>query len=484
MSKLLNAFQRRHQEKLDQLERSEDEEAFLDGVLILVSDLRQAGAIVADPAERGQLRALMHFWANVAYERTGVYPDTTLLPLDPANVRPPEDLQRRAWPPLIWVLVGGAAAVIVAAGLVAIGWMSLRPQQAVEVVSAPVPMPPVRYAIIEVMTGGGVAADFFCFGTSDVIATFTLKDVRPETVWYWELQREGEVVDAQPAAAWGLEGERASLTVLTGGLQGVPPGKYDLLVYAEERVVGTRSFQVLDTPPGATNLQVTDVPPMMGGEATDKSEFDAGVKAVYLSYDYEGLCPGSRVSHRLYYRGELVQESATVWSGISRGRAQVGLQSPSGQPFLAGGYEIVTAIAGEEQGRVSFTVGGAVEEEEVVGPPAFNNITVAMGVQPDGAPILEGRPFGWGTRVVHAIFDYEGMSDGVRWSAVWARDGEEIARQDRVWNAASSGSEGTYWVTLDNAGEHIGGGSYTVALYINDQQQGAVDFQIYYEPED
>jgi len=71
MSDLLSAFQRRHQEKLDQLERGEDEEALLDGVHILVSDLRQAGATVVDPAERGQLRALVRFWANVVYGRTG-----------------------------------------------------------------------------------------------------------------------------------------------------------------------------------------------------------------------------------------------------------------------------------------------------------------------------------------------------------------------------------------------------------------------------
>ncbi len=483
MSDLLNAFQRRHREKLDQLEHGEDAEALLDGVHILISDLRQAGAAVADPAERGQLRALVRFWADVAYGRTGVYPETVLLPLDPANARPLEEPQRRAWPPLIWVLVGGAAMIVIATGLVAIGWLSSRPRENVATPPTSAPTPVVRYAIVEVMTSGGIATDPFCLGTSDIVAEFTLKGVQPEMAWYWELQRDGEVVDAQPAAAWGLEAEQVSLVILAGGAQSVAPGRYDLLAYAEGRVVGTRSFQVLSTAPNIANLQVTDIPPTMGGEVMERSAFDAGVKVLYLSYDYAGLCSGLRISHKLYRQGEVVQESVMVWSGDPQGRAQVGVQAPDGGPFLPGDYEIVVSIAGEKQARVSFTVDGAAEKV-AVGPPSFGDITIALGVRPDGAPILaQGTPFGWATRVVHAVFDYEGMGDGVRWTVVWTRDGVEVARGDYTWDAGAAESEGTYWVTLaDEAGEPLGGGSYTVTFYINGQQQSAADFRIYYQP--
>jgi hypothetical protein len=483
MSDLLNAFQRRHQEKLDQLERGEDEEALLDGVHILISDLRQAGANVVDPAERGQLRALVRLWANVAYEHTGVYPDTELLPLDPANIRPKE-IERRSWPPLIWVLVGGAAAIVIAVGLVTIGWLSSRLRESVGAPSTAAPTPAVRYAIVEVMTSGGIGTDPFCLDTSDIVARFTLKGVRPETEWYWELQREGEVVGAQPAAAWGQDAEQTSLVILAAGAQGVASGRYDLLVYAGGRVVGSRSFQVLATAPGVANLQVTDVPTTVGEGTVGQDEFDAGVKVIYLSYDYVGLCPDSRVSHKLYRQGEVVQESVVVWSGDLQGRAQVGMQAPDGRSFLPGDYEIAVSIAGQEQGRVVFTVEGAEETVAAVGPPAFGDVTVALGVQPDGKPILaQGTPFGWATRVVHAVFDYEGMSDGVRWSVVWTRNGTEAAREDYVWDAGAAGSEGTYWVTLAGEdGEPLDGGNYTVALYIEGQQQSVADFQIYYRP--
>lgn len=484
MSDLLNAFQRRHQEKLDQLKRGEDEEALLDGLQILISDLRQAGATVFDPAERGQLRALIRFWANVVYERTGIYPDTTLLPLDPANIRPPKEPERRSWPPLIWILVGGAAAIIITGGLVAIGWLSSRPQESIKTPSTPAPTPAVRYAIVDVMTSGGIATDPFCMDTSDIVAEFVLPGVQPETEWHWELQRGGEVIDAQPAAAWGLEAEQVSLVVLAGGAHGVAPGRYDLLAYAEGRVTGARSFQVLSTAPSISNLQVTDVHATMDGGVLGKSEFDAGVKVVYLGYDYAGLCPGSRISHVLYRQGEVVQESVVVWSGDSQGRAQVGMQAPDGRPFLLGDYEVVMSIAGQEQGRTSFTIGGAEEVKVVTGPPAFGDITVALGVQPDGAPILaQEEPFGWATRVVHAVFGYEGMSDGVRWSAVWTRDGTEVAREDYVWDTGTAASEGTYWITLASEdGEPLGGGNYTVTLYISGQLQNQADFRIYYQP--
>jgi hypothetical protein len=482
MSEMLDAFQRRHQEKLDQLERGGDEEAFLDGIRILIADLERAGAVVADPAGRGQLRALMRFWGSVAYERTGVYPDTALLPLDPATARAPEAPERRAWPPLLWALVGGAAVVVIAAGLVAIGWLS-RPQDNAEAPPVPTSVPSASYATVEVMTSEGMATDTFCQGVSEIVARLRLEGVRPATMWRWEVQREGEAVAAQPAAPWGQDVQHTSFHIQIGGAQGMEPGQYTLLVYADEQVVGARAFQVAGVAPRAFDLQVSDVPEAVG-VIPGESGFEAGTRVIYLSYDYEGLCPGLDVFHVLYHEGASTQEYLEVWGGAAQGWAQVSFQAPDGQPFPVGGYELAVMIGGEEQGRVSFTVGEAMEEE-VVTPPAFGDVTLALGVQPDGAPVLpaQGVPFGWSTRVVHAVFDYEGMSDGVRWSVVWTRDGAEVAREDYVWDAKVAGSEGTYWATLANEdGEPLGGGSYTVALYINGRQQSTADFRIYYRP--
>ncbi|MEA3341154.1 MAG: hypothetical protein U9R15_14415, partial [Chloroflexota bacterium] len=297
MNDLLKAFQRRHQEKLEQLQRDEVDEAFLDGLQLLIADLRQAGAAVAGPAERGQLRALLRFWGNVVYDRADVYPDTTLHPLDPGRIPPPEELARRPAPSLIWALAGGAAAIIIAVGLAGIGRLA-RPEA-----PPPTPLPAPVLFLSDVAVGAGLdssgtleeAADIFCLNTPDLAAELTLAGVQPEMEWRWELRRDGAVVADQSAAPWGEETQRVSVRLLAGGSEGVEPGQYELLVYVGERAAGVHSFRVLDTAPRVFNLRVTDAPRPVEG-AAGGGAFGDGVRVIYLSYEYEGLCPGVDVS--------------------------------------------------------------------------------------------------------------------------------------------------------------------------------------------
>jgi len=496
MSDLLDVFQRRHQEKLGQLKRDQVDEAFLDDVHALIANLRQAGAGIANPAKRGQLRALMHFWGNVVYDHTGVYPDTMLQPLDPTRAPPPEEPPRHPMPPLAWMLAGGAAVIVIAVGLVAIGWMS-RPRDGAIPTPVPTPMPtPMPAPFVSHVAIGAeldasgvlkVATDTFCLGSPEVVAEFALEGVDPGTGWRWEVQREGKVVDAQPAAPWGVE-TRHTIHVLTGGPEGVEPGQYELLIYVGEQVVGVCSFQVLDTAPRVFNLRVTDVPrpseeaPGGPGEA-DENKFEPGVRVIYQSYEYEGLCPGLDVSHTLYREGEPIQESQHTWSGTSQGQMQVSFQAPDGLPFPSSDYELAVAVAGEEQARVGLTIG---EVALVEVPPAFGNVTIALGVQPDGTSVLTAldNRFDWNTKVVYTIFDYAGMGDGLRWAAVWRRNGQEVAREEHFWNVETAGTEGTRWAAYyDQRGVVLPGGNYSVTLSIENVVQRTADFNIrYYVP--
>jgi hypothetical protein len=486
MSKLLDAFQRRHQEKLDQLERGEDAEALLDGVHILIDDLRQAGAVVADPVERGQLRALLRFWGSVACDRAGVYPDAALQPLDPANVRPSGEPARRALPPLNWMLIGAAAALVIAASLVAIVSLS-RPRDGGEPPPTPTPAPSASYATVEVMTGEGMVADVFCPGTGQVLAQVALAGAQPETVWRWELQREGERVAAQPPAPWGQAGEQRSFPVLGGEGQDIGPGQYVLLVYAGERTVGARAFQVLVAAPRVSGLRVTDDPDL-AGEGPGDGRFEASTQAVYVSYEYAGLCPGIELSLALYRQGELVQESVEAWRGVSQAQAQVTFRAAEGGSLSPGSYEAVVAVGGAERARASFAIGETTEKvEPTLVPPAFGAITLALGVQPEGTPFLTepDNRFDWNTKAVYAVFDYSGMRDGLAWTAVWMLDGEEVARQEATWDVSVSGAEGTAWAAYyDESRWVLASGSYTVTLYVDGVKQQSASFEIVaYEPE-
>ena len=469
MSDLLKTLHRRHQEKLERLQRSQMDEALLDEVQLLVADLRQAGVGVADPAERGQLRTLMHFWGSIVYEYTGVYPDTMLRPLDPARAVPPaEELTRRPFPPALWILVGGAAAIILAVGLVAIG----RLAQPVEPPPAPAVATLAGYVTVE------MAADTFCANVSEVVAEFTLVGLEPEIEWRWELEHDGEIVAGQPAAPWGGKAQQTA-TLLPSGSASLEPGRYELLVYVGQQVVGTRSFRVLDAPARVFDLRVSDVPGPAAGA------FGDGIRVLYASYEYEGLCQGVEVAYTLYRAGEPIQERVETWSGAAQGEGRVSFQASGDLPFPAGDYEVAAAIEGKEQARVTFAVG---EESpvEVTPAPAMGDITIALGAQPDGEPISAApdNALDWNTKVVYAIFDYVGMRDGLRWMAVWMRNGQEAAREEHFWDVEADGTEGTRWVAhYDELGRVLSSGSYSVTLYIDNVAQSAADFRIlYYVP--
>jgi len=488
MSGAFDTLQKRYQVLVARQESGEVGQEFPEDVKAFIADARQAGKSVADLNERSQLRAWMRFLADSVYDATGVYPDVTLQPLERGQLVGPQ-AERKEKPspafPLVWMLVGGAALVVIVVGLVLIGnsWKLVGTVAR----ETPTPLPPPLVGHVAVGAGldaGGVlevAADAFCLGTPEIVAELTLKGIQPETEWRWEVKRGDAVVAAQPAAPWGEGAQPITIRTLTGGPEGVAAGQYDLLVYAGGRVVGTRSFRVLDAAPRVFNLRVVDVPEP-AGETAGENKFSSGVRVIYLSYEFEGLCPGLAVSHTLYHGEEPIQERAEAWSGAPQGQALVSFQAVGDLPFSAGDYEAAVAVAGQERGRARFMV-GEVTTETAAAPPAFGDVTVALGVQPDGTPILtaSGNRFDWNTKAVYAIFDYVGMRDGLEWMAVWARNGNEVAREERFWNVDTGGTEGTRWVAYyDERGQVLAGGTYSVTLYLEDVAQRTADFQILY----
>lgn len=69
-----------HQELLTRYEQGERGEALVQAALAYIEAARQAAEHIAAPRDRDQLRANLRFWAAFVFERTGTYPDTTLLP--------------------------------------------------------------------------------------------------------------------------------------------------------------------------------------------------------------------------------------------------------------------------------------------------------------------------------------------------------------------------------------------------------------------
>ncbi len=487
MSDLFDTLQERYQTLVARKEKGETRKEFPEDVSVFIADAQRAGAAIADVSERSQLRAWMRFLANILYDATGTYPDTSLQPLAHGQLIDSR-LERREKPaplsPLAWALIGGAVLVIVALFLT----VALRSEGEV---ATPSPLPTAtstvgpavaaQAAVGERLTEEGTLAhsgDTFCLGISEIIAEFTLDGMPPETKWYWEVQRDDEVVATQPEVPWGRSEGHVTVPVLRGGPEGVEAGDYRLLIYAGGEVVSTIPFRVLETPPRISNLRVSDVPEPASAA---NEPFAPGVRVLYLSYEHEGMCQGLEVVHSLYYEGDLLQKQTITWSDAPEGSAQISFQSLADEPFLSGDYEAAVTVAGEEQDRVGFTIREAGGETEA--PPAFGNVTIALGMQPDGTPILTApdNRFDWNTKIVYAAFDYAGMRDGLAWMAVWNRNGQQVAREEHFWDVETEGTEGRHWVAYyDERGRVLPGGTYSVTLCIENVAQRTAEFNILY----
>ena len=227
MSELLDSLQQQHQERLEQLERGEINEAFLDQVRTLLNALREAGAATADPAERSHLRSLIRFWAGIAYDSTGVYPTAALLPPAASVAQRVEPSTGRQAPKLLWLLIGGACVVLIALGLLAVGWSALfglddgknTPPMSLPVVSdVAVGSGPVSEGRLQAVVHN------FCRGVPEIAATFAFEQYQPDTPLRWELLRAGESVAAEPTAPWEQGGQYVTVR-FQGGDGGVTPAR-------------------------------------------------------------------------------------------------------------------------------------------------------------------------------------------------------------------------------------------------------------------
>ncbi len=137
-------LQQEHQALLERYEAGESATEFIAAVQAYIERARSAAAEIADPRERDQLRANLRFWAAFVFERTGTYPDTTLLPARQAAPIPPMGGARAAGGQVVWlwptVIVVGLLALLSLVTLATQAW-PVRPT-AVPTVTTPASFTP------------------------------------------------------------------------------------------------------------------------------------------------------------------------------------------------------------------------------------------------------------------------------------------------------------------------------------------------------
>jgi hypothetical protein len=480
VSELFDTLRKRYQALVVRKEAGESGEEFLEGVRSFIADVQRAGAVIAEPAERSQSRAFMRFLADVVYDATEVYPDTTLQPLDQERLaeRPRVDRERTAAGWLPWAVVA-AVVVVSVAGV----WLA----QSLQGISGPTPNPtpsptvtftptPVPQADVQVGVGSteegrlALPAKVFCAGTYTIAAAFDLSRLPADARWGWRLYHAGKEVDWQDAQLW--EADHFSTTVTLTSPDGSPfaSGVYSLTALVDSEEVAARTFTILEDPPQVTSLRVSRVPKGEGQE-----EFEAGVPLLIITYDYESFCPAETIRCVIYRDGEIVYDSPQVWAGASSGSEELKYYRQDGLPLPTGAYRVVVNVDDAKLQEVDFTITG-------VQKPIVSPITLAQGMEYSTQPFGVADSFPYGIRAVYAVFEHMGMTDGLEWSVVWTRAGTEVARQSGYWNTATDGSDGRRWVVYhDPAVTLLRGGSYSVTLSITDTDtlRRSADFRIW-----
>jgi hypothetical protein len=95
----------------------------------------------------------------------------------------------------------------------------------------------------------------------------------------------------------------------------------------------------------------------------------------------------------------------------------------------------------------------------------FQSLVFAQGVTEDDRPDQAGIALPAGSERVCAFWDYEGMRDGVTWSAYWFVNGELSEGGSIVDSTWSGGGSGNWWVCMfEEAG--LEEGLYELALEV------------------
>jgi len=108
--------------------------------------------------------------------------------------------------------------------------------------------------------------------------------------------------------------------------------------------------------------------------------------------------------------------------------------------------------------------------------PTFGVITFAMGVSEDEQPINPMTEFPKGVTKILGVFEFQGMSDGWRWSSIFFRNGEEYASASWEWDHGANGI--TFADLYYPDGKSLESGNYELKLFVGDKLMQSGKFRI------
>jgi S1-C subfamily serine protease len=270
-----------------------------------------------------------------------------------------------------------------------------------------------------------------------------------------------EVVDAWPLYEWDAESYGSAGLWWFGWLEaeGLPDGTYEFQVEYNGETLGTTSIEMggpEESKPMFSNVNFSG-----GGETG--TVLTAGLDELTANFTASNM--GSEDWQAIWYQrdeagewNEIFSSPEEAWAEGADGEFSTVLEADA--PLDEGTYRVDLNIDGELSGTADvWLVGGSNNNTGLFGPVVFGD-----ALDEDGNAANPNTEFEDPTFELYAVWEYEGMEDGLDWNLQWLLDGEVIIDQDEQWAGGESGTWSTYLYMQDGAPLPVG--EYEIQLSI------------------
>jgi len=184
----------------------------------------------------------------------------------------------------------------------------------------------------------------------------------------------------------------------------------------------------------------------------------SGARSLYLFFDYEKMDQGKTLEMKASINGQDSPDwglPAGPWGGDAQGTWWIGWGDAQ---FADGTYEMALYVDSQEVGRAKIQIGGQPQVKA-----SFSNMVLSLRATAQGDAQEPAVLFPAGTKAISGFFDHASMSNGLKWTHTWMKDGQVLATKDETWQKGPSGRAS---LTLTDS-RGLGPGAYRLSLSIN-----------------
>ncbi len=312
-------------------------------------------------------------------------------------------------------------------------------------------------------------------GSRSLILFFDYENMADGTPWEVKIDLDGQELPDSGLASQPWAGGPAGNWWVGWSDADFADGTYTFRVLVDGQQLGAAEIQIggrQQAAPRFGNVVFSEQVSNNGDPVEPTRLFPAGVKQLYVLFDFENMSNGMEWSSTWLHNNEVVSTETERWQSGRSGRYTIEINSTRG--LDEGDWRLELAIQGRPATRGDFVVSGQQ------GGVSFGPLTFASGMnQETGQPIDPQTSFPSGTERFFIFSDYSGMKDGLNCISRVYLNGQLVIDNPFVWGDESlfwSGESGTWWNVIHASGQALPDGEYKQELIVEGQvvQSGSV----------